>query len=50
MEEEFYHEKENANLANTCYYLAERYSDLGQYEKALQEYQNLLGKRKNKNS
>jgi tetratricopeptide (TPR) repeat protein len=46
MEEEFYSGKNNENLADTFYYLAGRYSDLGHHEKALQAYQELLGKRK----
>ena len=53
MEEEFYADKENANLSNTkkanlsntIYYLAGQYSNLGLYEKALTTYQDLLGKK-----
>ena len=45
MEEEFYADKENANLSNTIHYLAQQYSNLGLYEKALTTYQDLLGKK-----
>ncbi len=44
MEEKFYHGEKNPKLVDTLYYLANQYSNLGQYEKALQTYNDVLGK------
>jgi hypothetical protein len=43
MEEDFYLNEENANLTNTIYYLAGEYSNLGEYDKALETYEKVLG-------
>ncbi len=45
MEEKFYNGKKNEDLAHTYYFLAAQYGKIGQYDKALQSYEELLGKR-----
>lgn len=46
MEEEYFFGEKNANFASTCYLLANQHSNLGEYEKALQELEDVLGKEK----
>jgi hypothetical protein len=48
MEEEFYHGRKNVDSITTLYYLANQYSNLGQFEKALLSYEDVLGKKKKK--
>ncbi len=44
MFENIYKGVENPQVATTVYSIAQQYSKMGQYEKALQVFQNVLGK------
>ena len=46
MRKKIYKDTEHPSIATTFYSIAEQYSNLGQYEKALQAFQDVLGKRR----
>jgi tetratricopeptide (TPR) repeat protein len=44
LRKKIYQDKEHPSIASTFYSIAQQYSNLGQYEKALQAFQDVLGK------
>ena len=44
MRKKIYNGTDHPDVANTFYSIAQQYSNLGQYEKALQAFENVLGK------
>ncbi len=44
LEKKIYQDKEHPSIATTFHEIAKQYSNLGQYEKALQAFQDVLGK------
>jgi hypothetical protein len=44
LQKKIYHDNDHPDIATTFYSIAQQYSNLDQYEKALQAFQEVLGK------